>query len=183
MLGLDDAGKSTFVGRLAGKGEEELQEIGPTVGFEIVTVVAPGSGLALNIWDIGGQRSLRPFWRNYFEETDALFWVVDAASSPERLEQSWQELSRVLHTEKLLGVPLVLVSNKSDLPHARLALSPPPFLPLSTPVLRSGRGFHSGSSALSQIESILLDGSSPPPTASQPSSSSSSPTERDQASA
>lgn len=28
--------------------------------------------------DVGGQRTLRPYWRNYFEQTDALVWVVDS---------------------------------------------------------------------------------------------------------
>ena len=29
----------------------------------------------LNIWDVGGQATLRPYWQNYFERTDALLWV------------------------------------------------------------------------------------------------------------
>lgn len=33
----------------------------------------------LNIWDIGGQKTLRPYWRNYYEKTDGLIWVVDSA--------------------------------------------------------------------------------------------------------
>ena len=28
--------------------------------------------------DVGGQRTLRPYWRNYFEQTDAIVWVVDS---------------------------------------------------------------------------------------------------------
>ena len=32
----------------------------------------------LNVWDVGGQKTLRPYWRNYFEQTDALVWVVDS---------------------------------------------------------------------------------------------------------
>lgn len=28
--------------------------------------------------DVGGQKTLRSYWRNYFEKTDALVWVVDA---------------------------------------------------------------------------------------------------------
>jgi GTPase SAR1 family protein len=28
--------------------------------------------------DVGGQRSLRPYWRNYFEQTDAVVWIVDS---------------------------------------------------------------------------------------------------------
>lgn len=27
---------------------------------------------------MGGQKTLRSYWRNYFEKTDALIWVVDA---------------------------------------------------------------------------------------------------------
>lgn len=33
----------------------------------------------LNVWDVGGQRTLRPYWRNYFEATDAVVWVVDSS--------------------------------------------------------------------------------------------------------
>ncbi len=29
--------------------------------------------------DVGGQKSLRSYWRNYFETTDGLVWVVDSA--------------------------------------------------------------------------------------------------------
>jgi hypothetical protein len=29
--------------------------------------------------DVGGQRTLRPYWRNYFEQTDGLVWVVDSS--------------------------------------------------------------------------------------------------------
>ena len=31
------------------------------------------------MWDVGGQKSLRSYWRNYFESTDGLVWVVDSA--------------------------------------------------------------------------------------------------------
>lgn len=30
------------------------------------------------MWDVGGQKTLRPYWRNYFEATDGLVWVVDS---------------------------------------------------------------------------------------------------------
>lgn len=33
----------------------------------------------MNLWDVGGQKSIRAYWRNYFEETDGLVWVVDSA--------------------------------------------------------------------------------------------------------
>lgn len=33
----------------------------------------------LNLWDVGGQKTIRAYWRNYFESTDGLIWVVDSA--------------------------------------------------------------------------------------------------------
>ena len=35
----------------------------------------------LNIWDVGGQKMLRSYWRNYYEQTDAMLWVVDSADA------------------------------------------------------------------------------------------------------
>ena len=29
------------------------------------------ASLARNVWDIGGQKAIRPYWSNYFENTDA----------------------------------------------------------------------------------------------------------------
>lgn len=56
------------------------------------------SRFKLNIWDVGGQKSLRSYWRNYFESTDGLVWVVDSADRL-RLEDCRQELSVLLQEE------------------------------------------------------------------------------------
>ena len=68
ILGLDNAGKTTIVKKMKG---EDLNSISPTLGFNIETLEF--KGLNLNIWDIGGQTSLRAYWKNYFEETDGKF--------------------------------------------------------------------------------------------------------------
>ena len=52
----------------------------------------------LNIWDVGGQKSLRSYWRNYFESTDALIWVVDSADRM-RLNDCKRELHALLVEE------------------------------------------------------------------------------------
>ncbi len=52
----------------------------------------------LNIWDVGGQKSLRSYWRNYFESTDGLVWVVDSADRL-RLEDCRKELYALLLEE------------------------------------------------------------------------------------
>jgi hypothetical protein len=42
----------------------------PTQGFNIKSLMH--EGFKLNVWDIGGQKSIRPYWRNYIDQTDAL---------------------------------------------------------------------------------------------------------------
>ena len=34
----------------------------------------------LNLWDVGGQKSIRTYWRNYFELTDGIIWVHNSSS-------------------------------------------------------------------------------------------------------
>lgn len=59
----------------------------------------------LNIWDVGGQRTIRSYWRNYFEQTDGLVWVVDS-SDLRRLDDCKMELDNLLKEE--VGAILVL---------------------------------------------------------------------------
>lgn len=50
------------------------------------------------MWDVGGQKSLRSYWRNYFESTDGLVWVVDSADRM-RLADCKRELHNLLVEE------------------------------------------------------------------------------------
>ena len=56
------------------------------------------SRYTLNIWDVGGQRTIRSYWRNYFEQTDGLVWVVDS-SDLRRLDDCKMELDNLLKEE------------------------------------------------------------------------------------
>lgn len=58
----------------------------------------------MNIWDVGGQKSIRSYWRNYFEQTDGLVWVVDSADRL-RLEDCKAELHELLQEEVTCGPP------------------------------------------------------------------------------
>ena len=93
MLGLDNAGKTTVVKKFNG---EDIDLIPPTLGFNIETLEY--RGFKLNIWDVGGQTSLRSYWRNYFEQTDGLIWVVDSADRA-RLHDCRAELEALLQQE------------------------------------------------------------------------------------
>lgn len=48
--------------------------------------------------DVGGQKTLRSYWRNYFEKTDALIWVVDATDRL-RIDDCREELAGLLLEE------------------------------------------------------------------------------------
>ncbi|KAK9812730.1 hypothetical protein WJX72_002764 [[Myrmecia] bisecta] len=109
MVGLDNAGKTTIVKRING---EDITTISPTLGFNIKTMQF--NGYRLNIWDVGGQKTLRSYWRNYYEQTDALLWVVDSADT-RRLEDCRQELHSLLKEEKLAGASLLIFANKQDI--------------------------------------------------------------------
>ncbi|KKF97423.1 ADP-ribosylation factor-like protein 2 [Ceratocystis platani] len=108
MLGLDNAGKTTIVKRIMG---EDVNTVSPTLGFIIKTI--DYNGYKLNIWDVGGQKTLRSYWRNYFEKTDALIWVVDATDKL-RIGDCKEELHMLLEEERLSGASLLVFANKTD---------------------------------------------------------------------
>ncbi|KAG8923708.1 ADP-ribosylation factor-like protein 2 [Tulasnella sp. 418] len=109
FLGLDNAGKTTIVKKLNG---DDINTVSPTLGFEIKTFIH--GHYTLNIWDVGGQRTLRPYWRNYFEQTDALVWVVDS-SDRLRMGDCRDELHSLLQEDRLAGASLLVFANKQDL--------------------------------------------------------------------
>lgn len=57
---------------------------------------------------------MRPFWRNYFEKTDLLIWVIDA-SSLDRLQDVSNELEKTLNEDRLSGAGLLVWVNKVDI--------------------------------------------------------------------
>ncbi|KAG0847501.1 hypothetical protein G6F17_012476 [Rhizopus arrhizus] len=107
--GLDNAGKTTILKRING---EPIDTISPTLGFNIKTL--EHENYKLNIWDVGGQKSIRSYWRNYFEQTDALVWVVDSADRL-RLNDCKTELHQLLQEERLAGATLLVFANKQDI--------------------------------------------------------------------
>ena len=81
MLGYDGAGKTTILYKL--KLGEAVSTV-PTIGFNVDKVQY--KNLEMTIWDIGGQEKLRNLWHHYFQNTNALIFVVDSCDS-DRLEE------------------------------------------------------------------------------------------------
>eukprot|EP00238_Polyblepharides_amylifera_P013255 CAMPEP_0196578558 /NCGR_PEP_ID=MMETSP1081-20130531/7440_1 /TAXON_ID=36882 /ORGANISM="Pyramimonas amylifera, Strain CCMP720" /LENGTH=177 /DNA_ID=CAMNT_0041897819 /DNA_START=196 /DNA_END=726 /DNA_ORIENTATION=+ len=109
MVGLDNAGKTTIVKRING---EDTSTVSPTLGFNIKTMSF--KEYTLNIWDVGGQKTLRSYWRNYYEQTDGMVWVVDSADV-RRLRDCKDELHALLKEEKLAGASVLIFANKQDI--------------------------------------------------------------------
>jgi len=112
MLGLDAAGKTTIIYKLQ---LGEVVHTIPTIGFNVETIQY--KKVDFTVWDVGGQDKIRPLWRHYYKNTDALIWVVDA-SDKSRIEESKEEMQNVLRDVELSQATVLVYANKQDLPGA-----------------------------------------------------------------
>jgi len=69
--------------------------------------------LQFQVWDLGGQTSIRPYWRCYYPNTDAIIFVVDSADT-ERMGIARGELSAMLEEDELKESILLVFANKQD---------------------------------------------------------------------
>ncbi|KAI7733669.1 hypothetical protein M8C21_008184 [Ambrosia artemisiifolia] len=118
VLGLDNAGKTTILYRLQ---MGEVVSTIPTIGFNVETVQY--NNIKFQVWDLGGQTSIRvihlgiyenhvrPYWRCYFPNTQAIIYVVDS-SDTERLVIAKEEFHAILEEEELKGAVVLIFANK-----------------------------------------------------------------------
>lgn len=113
LIGLDAAGKTSLLYKC--KLNEVVTTI-PTIGFNVETV-EPVKGLQMTVWDVGGQERIRRLWKHYVQNVDAVVWMVDS-NDPERFSESKNEMFDILSLDELRSVPVLIFSNKMDLPNA-----------------------------------------------------------------
>ena len=68
--------------------------------------------------DLGGQTSIRPYWRCYYANTAAVIFVVDSTDI-ERLNTASDELAAMLNEEELRDAALLVFANKQDQPESK----------------------------------------------------------------
>jgi len=115
MLGLDRAGKTAILYKLKlGETTTPTQ----TVGFNFESIQHKKRQFV--IYDVGGHEKIRPIWRYYYQNTDAIIFVVDS-SDRERIDDSKGyeesakvELHRLFDEQELNGAPLLVFANKQD---------------------------------------------------------------------
>ncbi|CAI7880691.1 unnamed protein product [Closterium sp. NIES-53] len=112
VLGLDNAGKTTILYRLQ---VGEVVSTIPTIGFNVETVQY--KNIKFQVWDLGGQTSIRPYWRCYYPNTQAVIYVVDS-TDVDRMGTSKEEFHAILDEEELKEAVVLVYANKQDLPGA-----------------------------------------------------------------
>ena len=119
-MGLANGGKTTLVNNLKPEKDRDPPDfVAPTVGFNVERFTL--NKCKLTVVDMSGQGRYHELWECYYKDTQAIIFVVDAASSEEQLEESRQMLGNMLSHEDLKGTPLLVFANKSDLLQAQSA--------------------------------------------------------------
>ncbi|XP_053985254.1 ADP-ribosylation factor-related protein 1 isoform X2 [Hylaeus volcanicus] len=118
ILGLDNAGKTTYLEAAKTKFTKNYKGMNPskittTVGLNIGKIDI--AGVRFNFWDLGGQEELRSLWDKYYAESHAVIYIVDS-SDREKIPGSKETFDRVISSEHLIGVPLLVLANKQDVP-------------------------------------------------------------------
>ncbi|KAI1727334.1 ADP-ribosylation factor family domain-containing protein [Ditylenchus destructor] len=116
VLGLDNAGKTTFVEQFKANFDKSYtrrhpSKITSTVGLNLVKVDC--GRVILNLWDLGGEAGLRSLWKTYLEECHIIIYVVDA-SDVQRLDEAIESLEQILVSARAPTLPLLILLNKCD---------------------------------------------------------------------
>jgi Arf/Sar family protein len=82
--------------------------------------------VAFTVWDVGGQEKLRPLWRHYFSDTDALIYVVDCQDR-DRVDRAAAEFQQIAGDPLMRNAVILVLANKQDMPGA---LNPRDLCPL-----------------------------------------------------
>jgi small GTP-binding protein len=146
VIGLANSGKTTLVNALRAARRETVksrstttvtpkkkydEEVVPTMGFAVERFSVLNT--TLTVVDMSGQSKYKDtLWECYYEDANAVVFVVDAAESEENVDAARAALEFFLSSpnaektgdakkKKKAPPPLAVFANKSDLPSARSA--------------------------------------------------------------
>jgi len=109
LVGLDNAGKTTILFHLH---LGEVIPTQPTIGSNVEEV--KHKNIQFQVWDLGGQESLRQAWETYYLATAAIIIVVDS-NDRARLPVLHQELKLLINHQELASAVLLIFANKIDI--------------------------------------------------------------------
>lgn len=112
MIGLDAAGKTSLLNKFRfGQDSATI----PTIGFNVEHIEY--KNLTMTIWDVGGQSKIRSLWKHYYQNTDAVIFVVDSTDE-DRFDEAAEHLHAAMRDDNLRNAPFLIFSNKMDLPNS-----------------------------------------------------------------
>lgn len=109
LLGLDNAGKTTFLHRLK---EDRMTIHDPTLYAHSEEIKL--GNLLFKIVDVGGHKAMRKIWKNFYMNTDAIIFIVDAADS-QRINEVKEELNNIFVETNAKSIPILIMGNKIDM--------------------------------------------------------------------
>lgn len=119
VVGLDAAGKTSLLYKLKPK---KVEMTIPTIGFNVEHAELSTGCELINIdaWDVGGRDKLRPLWRHFYADKQAVIFVIDS-NDRERFPEVKDEIRKIYQEDQLSELPMLIFANKQDLPHAARA--------------------------------------------------------------
>jgi small GTP-binding protein len=136
LVGIDGAGKTSLVKYYKSRGASSSSFSTSTSNdssavstssspsprdFDVHSIKIPAkksrSALVFQVWDIGGQDSVRPYWRHYYTGTQGVIFVIDASEKGQaRLGDVVGELSAMASDEQLADCSILILGNRCDAP-------------------------------------------------------------------
>jgi small GTP-binding protein len=112
ILGEGGVGKTSLLSLLQGR--DVPQERIPTVGLDVEDSLLNGKNCS--IWDLGGQKRFKFMWQDFLRGAGLAVIVCD--STKENVEKTKEIYDRF---ERSLGMKIIAIANKQDLPGALTA--------------------------------------------------------------
>ncbi|KAL6139092.1 hypothetical protein ACLB2K_064369 [Fragaria x ananassa] len=112
MVGLAAAGKTSILYKLK---LGEVVTSTPAIRLIVETVVY--KNIRFTVWDVRVQDKIRRLWRQDFQNTQGLIFVVDSTDR-DLVVEARDELHRMLNEDELRDAVLLVFTNKLDLPNA-----------------------------------------------------------------
>eukprot|EP01080_Neovahlkampfia_damariscottae_P010625 gene10625-3248_t len=125
IVGLDGAGKTSLLEKIKEKFTDSKplpkEKITPTIGLNGILIVLLNLQVCkftykkndLTVWDLGGKKNLRSIWNEYFADSHAILFVIDANDAG-RFEESKEVFDEILENKNLGSIPILILLNKCD---------------------------------------------------------------------
>ena len=110
LMGLDGSGKTSILNYIK---TNDCGHPEQTALFNVESLSLSGS-LTVSVRDFGGRPEYREQWARSLEGGDALLYAVDSSDTV-RMQESINELDKLLGKTPPLKIPTIILANKQDL--------------------------------------------------------------------